>query len=443
MPFLSSPTVTSVDADSAVPNVVYTTIQDYIFSGGAQGFWYDTDLIFTDTAGTTAVTTAGGLIAHAEDQSGNGHDATQATTADRPQYQTSPERMVFDKVADSLEVTIPTGGWTGTMVLATDDGTASYGVDLPAGTYDVGGRYMPGGAIIGVAVHNGALSEADSDAIEDYFVSKGATASYSSITGFNDFWRGWDEITSFPLIDTSSGTNFSTAWFGCSSLTSFPLIDTSSATNLGSAWQNCTSLTSFPLIDTSSATNLSRAWQNCSSLTSFPLIDTSSGADFSQAWYGCNSLTSFPLIDTSSGTNFFRAWYGCNSLTSFPLIDTSSATNLSTAWFGCTSLTSFPLIDTSSGTNFSFAWYLCTSLSTIPAGLFDAVAGGNFSDAFFSTNLTQTSIDNILASLVTSGVNSGTRVFTQSGGSAPSSAGETDIDTLRSRGWTVTVTGGY
>jgi len=34
-------------------------------------------------------------------------------------------------------------------------------------------------------------------------------------------------------------------------------------------------------------------------------------------------------------------------------------------------------------------------------------------------------------------------VFGQSGGSAPSSNGEAAIDTLRSRGWTVTVTGGY
>ena len=37
----------------------------------------------------------------------------------------------------------------------------------------------------------------------------------------------------------------------------------------------------------------------------------------------------------------------------------------------------------------------------------------------------------------------GTRVFNQSGGSAPSSTGEAAIDTLRSRGWIVTVTGGY
>jgi len=43
-------------------------------------------------------------------------------------------------------------------------------------------------------------------------------------------------------------------------------------------------------------------------------------------------------------------------------------------------------------------------------------------------------------SLVTSGIDTGTRVFDQSGGSAPSATGEAAIDTLRSRGWTVTVT---
>jgi len=58
--------------------------------------------------------------------------------------------------------------------------------------------------------------------------------------------------------------------------------------------------------------------------------------------------------------------------------------------------------------------------------------------------MTQTSIDNILVSLVASGIAAGTRVFGQSGGSAPSAGtGQPAIDTLRSRGWTVTVTGGY
>jgi len=328
-----------------------------------------------------------------------------------------------DPVDDLLSVTVPVGGFTGTMVLATDKGTASYGVAISAGAYDIGGRgglYFPGNAIFGQVIRDGALIAADSDRAEAYFVKNGATASYGSVADFADFWKNWSELTSFPLIDTSSGTKFNAAWFGCSSLTSFPLIDTSAGTSFFSSWHGCNSLTSFPLINTSAGTN------------------------FFGAWFGCSSLTSFPLIDTSAGTYFKQSWLGCSSLTSFSLIDTSAVTSFQQSWQNCSSLTNFPLIDTSAGTNFQQSWHNCSSLTTIPAGLFNNVSGGNFTNAFTSTALTQTSIDNILVSLVASGIAAGTRVFNQSGGSAPSAGtGQPAIDTLRSRGWTVAVTGGY
>jgi len=372
-----------------------------LFASSEQGAWYDPSdkgTLFQDSTGTTPVTTAGQPVGLMLDKSGNGNHATQATAARRLTYQTSPDRATLDKVDDRLSATVPTGGFTGTMVLGTDQGTASYGVTIPAGAYDIGGRgglYFPGNAIVGQLIRDGALSAGDAAATEAYFVENGATASYGAVSYFVEFWRGWSELTSFPLIDTSAGTNFGLAWLGCNSLTSFPLIDTSSGTNFAFAWRDCSSLTSFPLIDTSSGTDFARAWLNCSSLTSFPLIDTSSGTDFTKAWRNCSSLTSFPLIDTSSGTNFDQAWRDCSGIT------------------------------------------------TIPAGLFNNVSGGNFTEAFTDTALTQTSIDNILVSLVASGIAAGTRVFDQSGGSAPSSTGEAAIDTLRSRGWTVTVTGGY
>jgi len=396
-----------------------------LFASSEQGAWYgpsDLSTLFQDSAGTTPVTTAGQPVGLMLDKSGRANHATQATAAARPTYQTGPARATIDKVDDRLSVTVPTGGFTGTMVLGTDQGTASYGVTIPAGAYDIGGRggqYFPGNAIVGQLIRDGALSAGDAAATEAYFVANGATASYGSVTDFSGYWRDWLEITSFPLIDTSAGTDFSVAWFNCNSLTSFPLIDTSSGTNFNGAWYNCPSLTSFPLIDTSSVANFSYAWNDCSSLTSFPLIDTSAGTNFDAAWRNCSSLTSFPLIDTSAGTTFNQTWRNC------------------------TSLTSFPLIDTSAGTNFKQAWQDCSSLTSFPANAFDDISGGNFTDAFDSTALTQTSIDNILVSLVTSGIAAGTRVFDQSGGSAPSSTGEAAIDTLRSRGWTVTVTGGY
>jgi len=468
-----------------------------LFAGGIAGAWFDpSDLstLFKDSAGTTPVTTAGQPVGLMLDKSGRTNHAVQTTVAARPMYQTSPARATLDKVDDRLLVTVPTGGFTGTMVLATDQGTASYGVNIPAGPYDIGskgGLYFPGNAIVGQVIRNGALSEGESAGIEAYFVENGATASYGAVTNFGSFWRAWTELTSFPLIDTSSGTNFSATWFNCnrltsfspidtsagttfsyawyncnrltsfnlidtssgtnflaawqscSSLTSFPPIDTSSGTVFQQAWENCSSLTSFPLIDTSAGTNFRNAWRSCTSLTTFPLIDTSAGTDFGYAWLNCSSLTSFPLIDTSAGTYFGHAWRSCTSLTTFPLIDTSAGTYFGHAWRSCTSLTTFPLIDTSAGTNFYQAWFNCSSLTTIPAGLFDNIKGGDFNDAFANTALTQTSIDNILVSLVASGIAAGTRVFDQSGGSAPSSTGEAAIDTLRSRGWTVTVTGGY
>jgi len=207
-----------------------------------------------------------------------GNHATQTTAAARPIYQTAPDRVTINGVDDRMTVTVPVGGFTGTMVLATDQGTASYGVTIPAGAYEIGGRgglYFPGNAIVGQLIRNGALSEGEAAATEAYFVEKGATASYGAVTDFSNFWRDWLELTSFP------------------------------------------------------------------------------------------------------------------------------------------------------------------------ANAFDNVQGGDFTDAFTNTALTQTSIDNILVSLVASGIAAGTRVFDQSGGSAPSSTGEAAIDTLRSRGWTVTVTGGY
>jgi len=329
--------------------------------------------VFTNTTRTIPAEVGQGVGGLA-DLSGNDNHATQATAAARPIYQTAPDRVTIDGVDDKMTVTVPVGGFTGTMVLGTDQGTASYGVNIPAGAYDIGGRgglYFPGGAIVGQLIRDGALSAGDAAATEAYFVANGATAGYGSVTNFSRYWREWSEITSFPLIDTSSGTLFNAAWDGCNSLTSFPLIDTSSGTTFYAAWRDC------------------------SGLTSFPLIDTSSGTSFGQAWRECSGLTSFPLIDTSSGTDFFLSWYGCSSLTSFP------------------------------------------------ANAFDNVSGGNFANAFLNTALTQTSIDNILVSLVASGIAAGTRVFDQSDGSAPSATGEAAIDTLRSRGWTVTVTGGY
>jgi len=246
----------------------------------------------------------------------------------------------------------------------------------------------------------------------DIFISGSFPRCYFNDTGDKDKLV---DIKNFGIYALGS-TSQSGAFFGCSNMVI-------SATDIGH-FEN--------------VTIFNAAWVNCSSLTSFPLINTSSGTSFSFAWQGCSSLTSFPLINTSSGTGFVFAWNSCTSLTSFPLINTSSGTIFTNAWRNCSSLTSFPLLDISSGTNFAQTWQGCSSLTSFPANAFDTNIATNYTDSFSFTNLTTQSIDDILVSLVASGVSNGT--FNQSGGQAPSATGQNAITTLLGRGWTITTT---
>lgn len=63
-----------------------------LFGGGEDGGWYDpSDLstMWTDTSGTTQVTSDGDLVARIDDKSGNGRHLIQATSTARPTYKTS------------------------------------------------------------------------------------------------------------------------------------------------------------------------------------------------------------------------------------------------------------------------------------------------------------------------------------------------------------------
>ena len=327
-----------------VGGVIFTPLS--LFQSGEQGAWYDpSDLstLFQDAAGTTPVTLDGQPAGLVTDKSGNGNNASQPVAAARPTYNDTPDRLTLDKVDDSIVVNVPVGGWVGSMVIGTNEGTASYGVTIPAGDYTIGSSYFAGSSINGVLIRDGVVSASDLAKVEQAFVDDGAKASYGEVTNFTGYWSGKAELTTFPLIDTSSGTSFR------------------------------------------------QTWQN-GNLTSFPLLDVSSGIDFFYAWLG-NSLTSFPLLDFSSASTFFGAWFN-NS-----------------------------------------------NLSTFPANMFDNCSAANFGAAFNNTSLSQSSIDGILVSINSNGTSNGT--FSQSGGSAPSATGETAITAMRSRGWTITVTGGF
>jgi len=441
------------------------------------------------------VSSEGDLVASLENKVSGGPNATQTTSTEQavakiPTDGNQPY-LLMDIVDDEYEFTTGSSAINGTIVVATLEGTYSANISLSASTqYDLQARGVASTAnngflknVIGYLITPTQLSDSEITNIEAYFVDKGAAArsAFGSVTSFVLAWRRNSTLTSFPLIDTSSGESFDAtwrdctsltsfpaintssgtimrdAWRSCSSLTTFPSLDTSSATTFDSTWRDCTSLTSFPQLDASSGTVFFRAWYNCSSLTSFPAINTSSGENFQEAWYNCSSLTSFPMIDTSSGTSFSGAWRDCSSLTSFPLIDTSSGTTFALAWYGCASLTSFPAIDTPSGTNFLAAWYSCTNLTTFPTGFFDSWSPASVSNGVFNlawdgcTSLTAQSVENILTSIDTSGIygtDTGLSSGTQLGdhtididydGTTLSSATATAITNLKNKDWAISI----
>ena len=78
-----------------------------LFASGEEGAWFDpSDLstLFQDSAGTTPVTTAGQPVGLMLDKSGMGNNATQATSSQRPTYQTGAglHWLAFDGVDDAM-----------------------------------------------------------------------------------------------------------------------------------------------------------------------------------------------------------------------------------------------------------------------------------------------------------------------------------------------------
>ena len=382
------------DTDTLIRRYILSTpfTPYHLFIDKEKGFWADpsdTFALFQNSDGTIAVVD-GDPIGLVLDKTGNNYDLKQTVSASRPKLLNGG--IVFDRVDDALTLTVPAGGITGTLFLATTRGTASYGVSMPAGVWTIGSAYNPLGNVVSAVLVDRVLTEDEKARLHVFGIGKGGTE-FGVETSFFNALRGWTHLVDLPLIDTSSGTNFSDAWYFCSGLTSFPVLDVSSGTNFRNAWRSCSGLTSFPLLDVSSGTIFQSAWNFCSGLTSFPILDVSSGTAFQSTWNFCSGLTSFPLLDVSRGTSFSEAWRSCSGLTSFP------------------------------------------------ANFFDNCLATNFALAFDSTNLSQASIDGILVSINSNSTSNGT--FNQSGGSAPSVVGQAAIDAMRARGWTVTTTGGY
>lgn len=283
-----------------------------LFMSGEKGFWADpsdTATLFQNVDGTIPVTANGDPIGLVLDKTGNNYNLTQTISASRPKLLNGG--IVFDRVDDALTLTVPVGGITGTLFLATTRGTASYGVSMTAGVWTLGNAFNPLGNVMSAVLVDRALTADEKARLHVFGVGKGGTE-FGVETSFFNAYRGWGHLVKFPLIDTSRVTNFSNAWVGCSGLTSFPSLDVSRGTVFTGTWGGCSGLTAFPLLDVSSATVFAYSWQGCSGLTSFPanFFDNCLATNFTLAFTSTNLsqasidgiLVSINSNATSNGT---------------------------------------------------------------------------------------------------------------------------------------------
>jgi hypothetical protein len=224
----------------------------------------------------------------------------------------------------------------------------------------------------------------------------------------------------------------------------FPLV-----TNALSSWSNCIALENQTPPNLPKVENLNMTWSNCTNLnTTFakllakmPLTEVT---NMNMTFYKTLKLTGpFPMKNTSKCTNM-GGTFSYSAVSSIPKLNTSKVTTFHSGSLGFLSysskLTTLPSFDFR-GTTLSdafqrFAFF--SKLDTVPANLFDSVnlTTPDMSSAF-KCSLTAASKNNILQSLITSGMTNGKLDII--GGEPLDGTGTTAWNTLKGKGWTGTV----
>ena len=260
----------------------------------------------------------------------------------------------FDNVDTRLEYDPPLEQ-AGVLICATDNGIFAYEVDadsvdeITALGWETG--YFQTLKLYAMTLLPATVSDVQIAGVIQYFEEELGATKNPTGSLYNYFRARTDLVTpKFTALDFGGVTNFRACWYNCSSLENFPSeLDLSSGTNFNSCWKSCSSLESFPSeLDLSSGTDFSNCWASCTSLENFPSeLDLSSGTKFPYSWYNCSSLENFPSeLDLSSGQNFYACWFWASELEDFPadFFDSwtpgTPATNcFQYAWDGCLSLT--------------------------------------------------------------------------------------------------------
>ncbi len=433
-----------------------------LFAASEPGFWFDpSDLstLFQDTAGTTPVTAAGQSVARINDKSGRGNHATQATAAQRPQYQvySKPvlngdfvdDNITFDGSAmtacQSAYVTqngwmvgasgsnygslsrIPLGRVTQYIVNPniltnadrlsayfgvdqyyfvgmTTDSTVFHRIDSPAGTYPI--TYVGANGVTYTQTANNVTTDLVAQGLTSPFTMLVPKAVLSD-AGMTLFSCSNNQLTG-NIPSLSANTALTVFYCYNNQLTgSIPSLSANTALSEFYCYDN--QLTgSIPSLSANTALTLFSCGNN--QLTG-NIPSLSANTALTVFYCFINQLTgSIPSLSANTALSVFYCFI--NQLTgSIPSLSANTALTV----FSCSN-------------NQITGW----SGGTVSATLGDFQAQNNL--------LMQAAVDAILAAFVAAGRTTGTRILNLggTGNAAPSAAGLADKATLQSRGWTVT-----
>ena len=269
------------------------------------------------------------------------------------------------------------------------------------------------------------------------------------------------------LVDASgigsitNGKTFAYMFYNCTSLTTLPDLSNAGSSSLGTSLEgtkymfyNCSSLTqvnmqtSFYTIYQYTPT-MERMFSGCTNLTSFhPMYNnrlrTTKCTTFNYAFNSCSSLTSVILsIGLPSGATGVTAnymFYNCTGLQTVSSESPGGAANITIAssmFRGCSALTSVPS-DFASLTQVNHMFNGCSSLVNLPQIDMTNVTTATSYIANCSS-LSNTSLNNVMGSLLTMTSFTGTKTLKSVGFSsdqATTATGLSNWSALSSAGWT-------
>ena len=373
--------------------------------------------LFQTTAGTTKANAVTNPIGLALDQSGNGNNATQATTTARPLY--AATGAVFDAVDDSMTVTYGSSQGSDCTVINSLNGVG-YQMNT---NRTVGTTLSVNRDCSKLLTFNRSLTSPELDLVERYI---GTERKYMILKSSDT------TIANMRIYSGGAATDLLFIGANGATVTKSLSLDINTSYDVSADGLTAPVLVVFP-DSLRTSTTLQRLSFHSNNLSgSIPDLS----ANTAMTSFSCytNQLTgSIPSLSANTALITFSCRE--NQLTgSIPSLSANTAMTV----FSCYSNQLTGSIPSLSANTAMTVFYCYSNQLTGYAGGGVSITLGDFRAE--NNLLTQAAVDLILSDFVAANKTTGTRILNigGTGNAAPSAAGLLDKATLVSRGWTVT-----